>query len=279
MAKRPTRGTLEGLAEEDAWLDKAQAFGGYLRDRFDALHSEVCVGANFLNGEARFFPDVKDRGYPTDMPGWVFGTMDVLAFSFVAGEIAELYVGDWKTGGTDGADEQLLSLLAATVRAFGLQDTREPVKLSIAVLEVTQDAVYPTERPVTMEELNHHWTAMTFQLEALSKAKSPVAGIHCTTLYCGHLAHCPAIAEVVETAYRMDGILDQEALLKKLVDNPVDNEEAAGSIELVTAAKRQITYLTECMKDWVRNNGPIVSGSWTWGPGKDGFRWRKRKAS
>lgn len=64
----------------------------------------------------------------------------------------------------------------------------------------------------------------------------------------------------------------------RLNDKPSTNQEAADTMELVSAAKRQLNYITECMKDYCKTTGDsIVSGSWRWGPGKDGFRWRKMK--
>lgn len=270
----------ERLAEEAAWMQVASQF---LTDkvipRFELVQSEVVVGVNWETGEAQHFHHVKDRDYP-DMPGWMFGTMDLVCRAFGTTEEPshELWVADWKTGGTDGAEEQLLSLLAATKKALESMGQEPITKASICCLKVTDEGVWPKEREVSAEELDQHWLAMRLQWEQSQKECSPKPGIHCTAFYCKHLAYCPAIRDVVLQAAEQDGIIPIEVLLKKkLNDQPLDNEEASGTIELVTAAKRQITYLTECMKEWVRNNGPIVSGTWTWGPGKDGFRWRKRK--
>lgn len=278
MAKRRFNQTKEErLVEEAAWMQVASQF---LTDRilpnFTRVLSEVVVGVNWLTGEARLFHDVTDRQYP-NIPDWMFGTMDLMCTSSAGAPGPTLYIGDWKTGGTDGAEEQLLSLLAATRRAFANEVGLPIERMVISCLQVTEDGVWPKEREVSQEELDAHWLAMKFQYERSKQPTDPVPGIHCTAYYCNHLAYCPAINDVVYGAAELDSILPPESLLKKLRDSPLDNEEASGTIELVTAAKRQITYLTECMKEWVMNNGPIVSGPWTWGPGKDGFRWRKRK--
>lgn len=286
MAKLPTKGQLEGAEEESAWLVHAQEyFRKELQPRFQVINPELCVGKHYGSGQARFFSDVRERGYP-DIPGWTFGTMDIMARTELGG-FADLgpedtlYVADWKTGGIEGAEEQLLSLLDASLDAFDQATFGTPGKLIISVLQVTQDGVRPIERTVELDEVIAHGQAMSWQWERLQDASQgppgPEPGIHCTQLYCPHLAYCDAISGAVRAAAEADQLISQENLLKKLTDQPVDNEEAAGTIELVTAAKRQLTYLTECMKEWVRNNGPIVSGDWKWGPTESGFRWRKRK--
>lgn len=275
MAKEVSEGDSEAIDEEAAWFQVASKFmTEKLQPRFPSIQSELCVAINLRTGEGTLLPDVEDRKYPSLGPDVVFGTMDLLCSSGT-----ELMVADWKTGGIGGAEEQLLSLLAATVRAFQVSKVPLPSKLLISPLQVTEERVWTHEREVTLEELDNHIQALQWQWELVGKkGLKPTPGIHCSQLYCEHLAYCPAIKEAVGAAAEMDGIIPEEALLKKkLVDKPVSNEEAADTIELVTAAKRQLTYLTECMKEWVKNNGPIISGVWQWGPGKDGYRWRKRK--
>jgi hypothetical protein len=122
---------------------------------------------------------------------------------------------------------------------------------------------------------------MAWASESVGKEYKPVAGIHCTTLYCPHLAYCTAIGDVLDDAAEQDKLLKPEYLVRKyrLNDKPSDAKEAAYTMERISAAKRQLNYLTECMKEYVNNGGSIISGQWQWSGGKDGFRWRKVKTS
>jgi len=289
----------EGLTSEEevaAWMQVAtDYYQDEIAPRFEygMLYSELCVGINWLTYEAKFLRYVKDRGYP-DIADWVFGTMDLMGTYHKDG-LYTLWVGDWKTGGTDGAEEQLLSLLAASRQAFACEEGELFDRYEISCLKVGWDpyvgqfGVFEDRREVTVEEIEAHAQAMAFQYDRLvSTAVEPVPGIHCTQLYCPHLAYCGAISDLIKEAGEMDKgycssvqLIPPEALAAKmkLIDRPANNHEASQTMELVSAAKRQLNYLTECMKDYVKTTGEsIVSNGYIWGPGKDGYRWRKIKS-
>lgn len=258
--------------EEQMWDMHAQAYvTDTLSVRYPTLLSEVAVGTNWIDAAAII--NVQDRAYPK-REGWMFGTADVVGLSE---DNEELYVGDWKTGGSEGADEQLLSLATVLFRAMN----RLPIKrVVISVLSVTENGVKPTEREV-YAELDSHWVAMGWQWTAVQKGEAkPSPGIHCTALYCPHLSHCAAVKGLVLDASEGEkGLLAPENIVRRhhMTDRPQSDEEAGYVMERVTAARRQLNYYTEAMKEYCREGGMVLSGKYEWGPGPDGFRWRRRK--
>lgn len=283
MAPQSGANTLEGQEQVARWLGHAKDYiQQVLAPRCQSLQSEVCVGVNWVTGETEILPTVKDREYP-DWPGWMFGTTDLLAIL----NTGELYVGDWKTGGTDGAKEQLLSLGVAFQRAmlgpeFG--DHFRPLVTSC--LSVQDHGVVPVETRVSPEEAQNHWDAMRFAWEDIGKQQAGVPGIHCSQLYCPHLAYCSAITRIVSDAATQDGQAPDSTPLVapgrvmrdfRLTDKPRSQEEAGHVMALVTAANRQTKYLTNVLKDYARSGGRVVSGSWEWKEGAGGFRWGRQK--
>lgn len=269
-----------------SWLAQAIKFvDQVLSPRSDAIMSEVAIAVNWVTGEAVILTGVNGRNYPSDKykseDGWTFGTADLVILLKDGG----LLVADWKTGGTDGAQEQLLSL------AFGLQKCmlreidnngvteahERPVK--IACLKVFEAGVSPDERDVSKVELALHKDGMHFAIEAaLGGGSKAVPGIHCTTLYCPHLSHCGAVGGIVtEASEGPQSLLPAEALTAKhrMTDKPVSSDEAGFVMARVAAAKRQLDYYTNAMKDYVANGGQVTCGQYTWSKGNDGFRWRK----
>lgn len=265
--------------EEQAWDRHAQAYvTDVLAVRYPTLLSEVAVGTAWEN--VALIVPIKDRKYPK-VPGWMYGTADIVGLSE---DQTELYVGDWKTGGSEGAEEQLLSLAACFYRALSGGLWGYPIKrVVIGCLSVTEEGMKPNEREVSLEELDAHFTAMGWQWEkVLAEEGKAIPGIHCTTLYCPHLSHCKEVnGLVLEASEGEKGLLAPEQLVRhhRMTDRPQSDEEAGYVMERVTAAKRQLNYYTEAMKDYSRSGGLILSGKYEWGPGPDGFRWRRRKIS
>lgn len=261
--------------EESAWDRHAREYlENKLSPRFSLIESEKAVAVNWSTGEARFI-DVRDRQYPDFGPGWYYGTMDLLCHG-----LTTVYVGDWKTGGTDGAEEQLLSLLAASVRANPWLRKDGTVKFFISCLEVNERGVWPHEREVSIQELDAHWQAMAWASENLGKEYKPIPGIWCTALFCPHLAYCNAINDLaMDLAEMPEAKLNKRFLMRsyRITGKPSSPEEASYTMERLSAANRQVKYLTECMKEYVNNGGQVISGQWQWAKGKDGFRWRKIK--
>ena len=238
-----------------------------LSPRCETIQTEVCVGVNWSTGDAEIFPEVHDRNYP-DRSGWQYGTADLVCRLKNGG----LLIGDWKTGGTEGAKEQLLSLLYGFSIAM-----KQTQPLIISCLLVNEDGVWPEEQNVSIGELSAHRDSMMFQWEAVGKT-GPVPGIHCTTLYCPHLAFCEAVTGlVVEAAEGPKGLLPAHQLAKKyrfqMTDTPGSDEEAGYVMERVSAAKRQVGYYTEAMKNYVKAGNSVRSGQFVWEDRGNGFRW------
>jgi len=270
--------------EAQAMVDYAMEYvQQVLAPRSAHIQSEVCVGINWSTGEAEVFEDVKGRNYP-DKPGWCFGTADILCFL----KDGSLLVLDWKTGGTEGAQEQLLSLAAAFRKAIpimgddGSESLRE-VRISCAKLY--PDHIEPEERYVSESELETHIDAMRFASESvLDTSNRPNPGIHCTQLYCPHLAYCTAVTGIIDTQATEDGskqppLLAPEALLRgyRMTDRPTSPEEAGYVMARCSAAKRQIDYYTSAMKKYCSDGGKVYCGTYEWKErGKQGFRWGKR---
>ncbi len=239
------------------------------------LMTEVAVAVNWKTGEARILADVKNREYPALGPDWMCGTADVVGVA-----PGELYVGDWKTGGTEGAEEQLLSLLYGLRKAFHGLGLHTPAKMVTSCLSLNEHGCWPNEREVSLGFLDLHAEQMKMSVDGVEWAKNEEApGLHCTTLYCPHLAYCSSIREVIEDL--ADSVVEGSGRIRlpMITDNPQSLKEAGETMSRLTAAKRQLNYFIECMKKYVNDGGRIISQGMEWGPGNDGFRWRKIKDS
>ncbi len=241
-----------------------------LGPRCDSIQSEVVVGYNWLTGEAYLAPEAKDRNYP-NIAGVQWGTADLVCVL----KTGELLVADWKTGGNDGATEQLLSLGVAFKKAMDKEGF-----LYTLCLQVNEYGVYPHEKTYTDGQCRSHADAMRFQWEDIGKRNDTVPGIHCTTLYCPHLAYCPSVSGIVGEAAskNMEEPLVSVASLArfKMTDKPSSNEEAGFVMARISAAKRQMKYWEKSIQDYcIKAGGKATSGQYEWGPGGNGWRWRK----
>ncbi len=282
------RGALTTVGSNvDKWFRKASEY--YLQDlkpRCEWLRSEVAIAINWFTSEAVEL-QVTGRKYPHDkypaIDGWQFGTADIVAVL----KTGELYVADWKTGGSDGAEDQLKSLACGFQRLTTVSMSGQvhyPRNVIISTLSVNEHGVWPDEREVPYTELNVHKDSMEFVWRDITDTTRPqmyVPGIHCTQLYCPHLAYCGAINEAVTgIAYRDDKMasnikLDGFQAGYGLTDTPRSDDEAGYVMSILSAAKRQTKYLETKLKDYVANGGKVVAGGWVWGDGNNGFRWRK----
>ncbi len=192
-AKNPVRLPYGKTDDVQEWVVRAiDWFEEHLVPRCELIESEVYVATNFETGEVHSDRTVLNRNYP-DKPGFLPGTTDLACVL----RTGELWVADWKTGGSAGADKQLLTL------AYGLRPLypREDGTLRdviLAVLHAGPDGVQVNEWEVSAQELQMHGQAMAFQLEDIGVRNDPVPGIHCSQLYCPHLAYCPGILDVVD---------------------------------------------------------------------------------
>lgn len=258
------------------WVDRAYSwYEKNLKPRCVSVHCEVYVSSNFETGEVHTDQSVRGRGYP-EMPGYIPGTADLVCIL----ESGELLVLDWKTGLGTGADKQLLTL------ASGLRKTAEyrnqdgsyrSVRLGVLYAGEAAygtDGVTPVEWPVTEGELVAHEDAMAFQLADVGVRNEPVVGIHCTQLYCPHLAYCPGVAGVVDEAARE--LIPAERLLVKMTDQPISDEEAGYTMERIAAARRQMKYLEAGIRQYINEGGKALAGDYEFKSTNSGFRWVKK---
>ncbi len=246
----------------------------HLEPRCQEIHSEVYVAYNFNTGEVHTDWAVKNREYP-DMPGYLPGTTDLVLVL----KSGELLVADWKTGGGTGADKQLLTLALGLRKKYPAEDG-SPRRVRLAVLYAGPDGVRPDEWEVTDEELAAHAVAMQFQLADVGVQRDPVPGIHCTQLYCNHLAYCPGISATVEAAAESpEGLLPAKSLVRKydISSAPTGALHAGAIMERVTAAKRQLDFYEKRVRQYCDDGGRCLAGDFEFSKGKDGFRWRTKK--
>lgn len=250
----------------------------HLEPRCQEIHPEVYVAFNFDTGEVHSDVTVHDRKYP-EKAGFLPGTADLVCL-LLDGSIL---VADWKTGGGTGADKQLLTLALGLREVFKLPDgSRRRVRVAVLYAGDTDDAqVHPHEWEVTDDELEAHRFAMQMQLADVGKRNQPVPGIHCTQLYCPHLAYCPGITATVETAAESpEGLLPAQSLVRKysISEAPTCDEHAGAIMERVTAAKRQLKFYEERIKSYCLEGGRCVTGDFEFSKKADGFRWRQKKS-
>ncbi len=258
------------------WVKLAVAWSKeHLEPRCAEIHSEVYVAYNFGTGDVHVDEKVHDRKYP-DKPGYLPGTTDLVCVL----RTGELLVADWKTGGGTGADKQLMSLALGLRNVYRDPSTGLVRPVRLAILYANENGVHPVEWEVTDEELEAHRMAMHFQLTDVGVRKEPVPGIHCTQLYCPHLAYCPGIAATVEVAAESpEGLLPAKSLVRKysIADAPSGSEHAGSIMERVTAAERQLAFYKERIKQYCLSGGKCVAGEFEYSKGRDGFRWRSRR--
>lgn len=257
------------------WVNVAQIWSiDHLEPRCESIHSEVYVGFHFGEGLVHTDRTVLNRKYPKQ-PGFLPGTADLVCVLSDGG----LLVADWKTGGGAGADKQLLTLAVGLREVYRTPagDLR-PVTLSVLYAGDTDDgAVHPVEWTVTESDLQAHRHAMAERmalLDEVTRHLDPVVGIHCTQLYCPHLAYCKGIGDVVtDLAHRSLPIAPS---LNTITDQPISDEEAGYTMERIYAAKRQYEYLMSGIKKYIDGGGRAVAGDFEYKKTTTGFRWVKR---
>lgn len=247
----------------------------HLEPRCQKIESEVYVAYNFTAGTVHVDDTVRDRKYPK-LPGYLPGTTDLVCVL----HDGSLLVADWKTGGGTGADKQLLTLSLGLRQVYLREDgTVRPVRL--AVLYVGDDGVHLVEWEATEQDLELHRQAMQFQLADVGVRNEAVPGIHCTQLYCNHLAYCPGISATVETAAESpEGLLPEKSLVRKydISTAPTNSKHAGAIMERVTAAKRQMDFYEKRIRKYCDDGGKCIAGDFEFSKGKDGFRWRAKKS-
>lgn len=240
----------------------------FLEPRCNRIRSEVYTAYNFTTDKSYQDPTVCNRGYPTEscFDGYIHGTADIVA------ELSngKLLIADWKTGGGTGAPEQLMTLACSL--------SKPTDQVTLAILYVSEKGVRPVVWDCSQEELAAHKERMRSQLDQVGKNTTPVQGIHCTQLYCGHLAYCPGPTLTVEASSEgPEGLIPVSRLKRSyaIQEAPTSKEHAGYIMERVTAAKRQIDFYEKRIRKYVSDGGKCIAGDFEFSKGNDGFRWRK----
>ena len=241
------------------------------------IQSELAIGINWINKDVIVLPDVKNREYPK-RKNFQFGTLDLVVDLLGGG----LLVGDWKTGGSDGADAQLLSGLCG-IRKY----LNHPGPYFISCISLNEEGCWPHEREVSADELDTHWDEMRFAWEDIGFRNDIIPGIHCTTLYCPALAYCQAHTDTIETQAMLAGpsvyepdLVRPMTLQKKTLqytDRPLTDEEAGYTMSLISAARRKMKYDEAAMKEYIESGGKVILNGYEWSKGDNGHRWRRIK--
>lgn len=241
-----------------------------LKPRFDWVKTEVAFGAglNSLAPTITVLDNVQNRAYPQN-DNVMYGTADIVGLL----KNGQLYVGDWKTGESDGADKQLLTLLY--MAAMGLHP-QPLLSARISCLSALDSGMAEHEREVGWGELMSHWDAIKAAIQASRMAPQPslpVVGAHCTTQYCPHLAKCSAHLSAMKS---LSG-LPEASYPPTWAERPVDGQHAAAMAHGLAAIKRTTKYYDGFLKDWVKespSNRIILDGR-EWKESGNGFRWNK----
>lgn len=230
------------------------------------------MGINFQTGVRINLTDRKDRDYPDD-DDFFYGTADIVAIL----KSGALLIADWKTGMSDGAEEQLKSL-ALMALPIMFEDFPEKVpQVRIAVLTATEeDGVLVHEREVPWAELSAHYDSVR---DAIAKARStskpslPVVGTYCTQQYCPHLAKCPATKrDMDKLAGSGDGTGSDEY---EFTEHPSSEHHAGWMAMRMRAVKRAMTYYDGALKDHVRSGKRAIYNGYEWSETGNGFRIKK----
>jgi len=255
-----------GMKDDVVWQDCSLQIANWLNMAKDWLlvhsqagwmiQSEVAFEVCIATGYATVIELPGPRQYPY-RKGYAYGTADLILT-----KDDKVIVADWKTGGTDGAEAQLKSLGCAWV-AFNNWDG----EIELQTWKVTDEGVWS----ISYEYDPHHWQKMAKAYAGVGTT-SPVPGIHCTQLYCPHLAHCKAYDPAVLTVAKAEG---KKAV--ELTEHPTSDAAAGDVMSLVTALKRRAKYFENAMKAYAAKGGRVISGDYEFSQKRDGFRWRKMK--
>lgn len=236
-----------------------------LKDRFSWVRSEQAmgIGINSIAPPVQAPDGLTDRAYPQD-DNTLWGTADIVGLL----KNGQLYVGDWKTGESDGAEAQLMTLAYMAVCVF---NPIIGVSVRISCLKVDEDGVvYPQEREVSWGELVAHYDAVRTaikQARSTAKPSLPVVGSYCVTQYCPHLAKCPAHVSTLTSFSPLKNWTWTE--------EPESPEHAAAMAHALTAVKRITKYYDGYLKDWVKAGGRVTYDGRVWEDRGAGFRWYK----
>lgn len=178
--EKPKKPLADSVRFFNVWMQSEHPARLMLSD----IRTELAMRIDFRTGEGRVDAGVKERGYPKETDPYVmWGTADVVRYD---GDSA-VEVDDWKTGQSFPSavgNGQLLSLATALygVKPFKSIETRivhigDAVSESVAVV---------TEADVAA------WRQRVATMVANIDSSQPVAGNHCSKMFCEQFGRCPA---------------------------------------------------------------------------------------
>lgn len=262
--------------EVDKYMAMYQKACEWLDENMPDADSEVAVSIDWSTSTAKTLTGVKNREYPKGRD-LMNGTADLVYYDKPTKTI---HVGDWKTGESDGAENQLLTL----GMAFWMAQWRKATSLvtySLFVGEIEGKIdVYPTVRTYSVDDMVAHRQRLESAWNKRSRKSLPVFGMHCTKLYCPALAYCPKILEnemalavnAPDTNYAPSLV---DGIPQVVTDTPTNGLEAGYTMAVLSAAKRRIQYIEDRLKDYAKQGNRVTYGGYVWEEGSRGFRWRK----
>lgn len=253
----------------------AKFFDENILPRAERVWSEVVLGINFSTGETTMLEDLADRDYP-ESDTWFYGTADLLVLL----KSGSLLIADWKTGAGDGAEQQLLTL--ASIAELELPHEHEATKriCRIAPLYITDEEVFSGEREVAGHELVDHRAAMYERLtKARAKKHLPVVGVHCTQLYCPHLAYCSATQKTLDEIANADssGPIELATDAYQFSTEVESGRHAGWMASRMRAAKRALKFFDGSVRDYVKAGNRATYDGYEYRETGRGFMFVKEK--
>lgn len=239
----------------------------YLNDalipRSEKLSGEVAMGLA-IDSKSAHIANVEDREYPVDNTH-IYGTADIIAV-LTNGHVL---VADWKNGSGEGVEQQLLTLayMASKTPEYGNRPMR------ISALYITDDGVIADEREVSGPELEGHIDAVIASLKASrlqQRPSLPIVGVHCTQLYCPHLAYCSATAADLDMLASSGGALPTPGM--QWNDKPKSSDEAGYVATRLAAVKRSVKFFEGGIKEYVNSGNRAIWDGCEYADRGNGFR-------
>ena len=63
--------------------------------------------------------------------------------------------------------------------------------------------------------------------------------------------------------------------MQTYTSEPKSDEEAGYTMAMISAARRQMKYTEQKLKDYIAAGGRVVNCGLEWSEGNNGYRWRK----
>lgn len=154
---------------------------------------EAAYAVNPSTGEGRRLTLTAKRDYPK-LPGFICGTIDAIRFDNGFAEID-----DFKTGEHAPSvyrNGQLYTLALAVARAHDADISR----VRVHITSVRPEGVTRRSHRLDSHDLDE-WQEKLAEVEARRANAEPIAGPHCSALYCPSLGVCPVTRGVSDSGF------------------------------------------------------------------------------